>query len=100
MKGLMKNNHLYDVEKLHTKELYCFSIFFDNTKPTTQKYFQDYVVVCKQCGAIFTIFPVFNGNLKLPSLIPQGAMFGFSDVDQDIFLVLNHILLLFKVGVG
>ena len=37
----------------------------------------------------------FNGNLKLPSMTPQSVMFGFSDVDQDIFLVSNHILLLF-----
>ena len=32
-------------------------------------------------------------NLKLPSLTPQSAMFGFSDVDQDIFLVLSLALL-------
>ena len=38
----------------------------------------------------------FNGNLKLPSLTPESAMFGFSDVDQNMFLVLSHILLLFK----
>ena len=40
----------------------------------------------------------FDGSLKLPSLIPQSAtfMFGFSDVDRDIFLLSNHILLLFQ----
>ena len=38
----------------------------------------------------------FNGNLKFLSLTPESAMFGFSDVSQDIFLVLNPILLLFK----
>ena len=34
----------------------------------------------------------FNGNSKLLSLTPQRAMFGFSDLNQDILLVLNHIL--------
>ena len=38
----------------------------------------------------------FNGNLKHPSLTLQSAIFGFSDVDQDIFLVSNYVLLLFK----
>ena len=39
---LIKNNQLHHVEKLNAKELYSFSIFFKNTKPTSQKYFQDY----------------------------------------------------------
>ena len=39
---LIKNNQLHDVEKLKAKELYSFSIFLKNTKPTSQKYFQDY----------------------------------------------------------
>ena len=34
---------------------------------------------------------IFNGNLKLPSLTPQTTMFGSSDVNKDIFSVLNHI---------
>ena len=33
---------LHDVGKLNVEELYSFSIFFKNTKPITQKYFQDY----------------------------------------------------------
>ena len=39
---LIKNNQLRDVDKLNTKELYSFSIFFKNNKPTSQKYFQNY----------------------------------------------------------
>ena len=39
---LIKINLLHDVEKLNVEELYSFSIFFKNTKPITQKYFQDY----------------------------------------------------------
>ena len=39
---LIKNNPLHDAEKLNAKELCSFSIFFENIKPTSQKYFQDY----------------------------------------------------------
>ena len=38
----------------------------------------------------------FSGNLKFPSMTPNSVMFGFLDVDENIFLVSNHILLLFK----
>ena len=38
----------------------------------------------------------FNGNLKLPSLTSQSLMFGFSYLNQDTYLVLIYILLLFK----
>ena len=39
---LIKNNQLYTIEKLISKELYSFSIFFKNVKPTLQVYFQNY----------------------------------------------------------
>ena len=39
---LIKNNQLYTIEKLISKELYSFSIFFKNVKPTSQVYFQNY----------------------------------------------------------
>ena len=39
---LIKNNPLHDAEKLNAKELCSFSIFFENIKPISQKYFQDY----------------------------------------------------------
>ena len=160
---LIKNNQLHDAEKCNTKQLYSFSIFFKNIKPTLQKYFQNYLIgvqlvwsdiysllriatidselryfqykilqnvlylkrkifffgktdtkLCYFCNLedettlyLFTnctkanivwanIKEFFNGNLKHPSLTSQSAMFGFSDVHQNIFLVLHHILLLFK----
>ena len=156
---LIKNNQLHDVEKRHAKVLYCFPIFFKNTKPTSQKYFQNYfsgmqlvwrdicslprtvtidpeiryfqykilhnvlylnkklvifgktqTKLCSFCNFedettlhLFAnctkinilwanIKEFFNGNSKLLSLTPQRAMFGFSDLNQDILLVLNHIL--------
>ena len=38
----------------------------------------------------------FNDNLNIPLLTPQSAIFGFLEVDNNIFYILNHILLLFK----
>ena len=40
---LIKNHQLHDAEKRNAKELYPFSIFFKNTKPTSSKYVQDYL---------------------------------------------------------
>ena len=34
---------------------------------------------------------IFNGNSKPPSLTLQSTMFGFLDINTDIFLVLSHI---------
>ena len=39
---LIKTNEIHDAEKLNAKELYSFSIFFKNTKPTLLKHIQDY----------------------------------------------------------
>lgn len=39
---LIKNNQLYLVEKLNSRELYLFSIYFKNTKPSSQVYFENY----------------------------------------------------------
>ena len=35
-------------------------------------------------------------NIDIPDLDPQSAIFGFLQVDQELILILNHILLLFK----
>jgi len=32
----------------------------------------------------------------LPDLTPQSAIFGFIDYDKDDFLIINHILLIYK----
>ena len=39
---LIKNNQLYLVEKLNSRELYSFSIYFKNAKPSSQLYFENY----------------------------------------------------------
>ena len=35
-------------------------------------------------------------DLNLPHLIPQSAIFGFLDISNKNFLIVNHLLLLFK----
>ena len=37
-----------------------------------------------------------NRELNLPHLIPQSAIFGFLDISNKNFLIVNHLLLLFK----
>ena len=34
--------------------------------------------------------------LHLPDLTPQSAIFGFFDIDPSVYLITNHLLLIFK----
>ena len=43
-----------------------------------------------------TVIDYFKINLHIPPLSPQSAIFGFLEVDDKIFLILNNLLLLFK----
>ena len=43
-----------------------------------------------------TIIDYFKTNLHIPPLSPQSAIFGFLEADDKVFLILNHLLLLFK----
>ena len=38
----------------------------------------------------------FKDTINLPSLTPQSAIFGFLETNQELFLILNYLLLLFK----
>ena len=38
----------------------------------------------------------FKDTIKLPSLTPLSAIFGFLQTDQELFLIINYFLLLFK----
>ena len=38
-------------------------------------------------------------NLVIPCLIPQSAMFGFIDTQQENRVIINHLLLIFKFNV-
>ena len=43
-----------------------------------------------------TVIEYFKINLHIPLLSPQRAIFGFLEADDKVFLILNHLLLLFK----
>ena len=43
-----------------------------------------------------TVIQYFKGNLHIPPLSPQSAIFGFLEADDKVFLILNHLLLLVK----
>ena len=38
-------------------------------------------------------------NLVMPCLTPQSAMFGFIDIQQENRVIINHLLLIFKLNV-
>ena len=38
----------------------------------------------------------FKDTINLPSLTPLSAIFGFLQTDQELFLIINYFLLLFK----
>ena len=38
----------------------------------------------------------FKDTINLPSLTPQSAIFGFLQTNQELFLIINYLLLLFK----
>ena len=43
-----------------------------------------------------TVIEYFKRNLHIPLLSPQVAIFGFFEDDDEAFLILNHLLVLFK----
>ena len=52
---------------------------------------------CQETNSLWIDLKLFfDNNIHFPELDPQSAIFGFSQVDHDCFLILNHILLLFK----
>ena len=85
---------------LYLNKLFIFGK--TDTKRCSFRNFEDETTVhlfanCTKTNILWAnIKEFFNEDLKLPSVTPKSVMFGFSDVDQDIFLVSNHILLLFK----
>ena len=40
-----------------------------------------------------------SGKIALPALTPQSAIFGFTDVLDQNYLLVNHLLLIFKFNV-
>ena len=54
-------------------------------------------VDCNHGISLWTDFKNYcHLSFALPVLHPQSATFGFFDIDPELFLLLNHILLLYK----
>ena len=51
---------------------------------------------CKTKRLWCTVTEYFKRNLHIPPLSPQSAIFGFLKADEKVFLILNHLLLLFR----
>ena len=58
-----------------------------------------FVHCSKTKGLWCTVIEFFKINLHIPPLPPQIAIFGFLEADDKVFLILNHLLLLFKYNV-
>ena len=55
---------------------------------------------CLECKNIWmSLKDYFKTSIDIPLLSPQSAIFGFLEVEEKCFLILNHFLLLFKYHV-
>ena len=53
--------------------------------------------ICRKTQALWTqLTSHLNGHFTLPQLTPQNAIFGFLDISDKDYLVVNHLLLLFN----
>ena len=53
--------------------------------------------ICGKTQALWTqLTSHLNRHLDLPHLTPQSAIFGFLDISNKDYLIVNHLLLLFK----
>ena len=88
-------NTLYLNQKLilfrkHNTSLCSFGKLEDETV------FQIYVHCSNTKWLWCTVIEYFERNLHIPLLSPQSAIFGFFEANDEEFLILNHLLLLFK----
>ena len=91
----MLNNALY-----LNKHLYIFKL--SDTKLCSFCNQEDETVIhlfanCSKSKTLWnSLKEFFKDTINLPSLTPQSAIFGFLQTDQELFLILNYLLLLFK----
>ena len=56
--------------------------------------------ICRKTQVLWTqLTSHLNGHFNLPYLIPQSAIFGFLNISNQGFLVVNHLLVLFKYSI-
>ena len=91
----VRNNALY-----LNKHLYIFTL--SDTKLCSFCNQQDETVIhlfanCSKSKTLWnSLKEFFKDTINLPSLTPQSAIFGFLQTDQELFLIINYLLLLFK----
>ena len=92
------NNTLYLNQRLHTfgKATTRLCSFCDEVDETPQHIFSECQASLRLWDSI-TVF--FNPVLTFPSLSPQSALVGFHCKNNGNILLINHLLLLFKVYV-
>ena len=61
---------------------------------TIMHHFYDYLILKRIWNQLKSIL---SNNLIFPITTPQGAVFGFWDLDTNQHLSLNHLLLIFKM---
>ena len=91
----MPNNALY-----LNKHFYNFKL--NDTKLCSFCNQEDETVIhlfasCSKSKTLWnTLKEFFKDTINLPSLTPQAAIFGFLQTDQELFLILYYLSLLFK----
>jgi len=92
------NNTLYLNQRLHAfgKSPTRLCSFCDNHDETPQHIFSDCHYSLRLWNSI-TFF--FNPILNFPSLTPQSALVGFHCKNNSYLMLINHLLLLYKVYV-
>ena len=89
------HNTLYLNEQLFSFRKHNASLFsFCNLEDETVIHL---FVSCSKTKRLWcTVIEYFRINLHIPPLSPPSAIFGFLEADDKVFLILNHLLLLFK----
>ena len=97
--------HIFPIFFLYFwKKIPIFSPIFScivSGKPVNEETFLHLYTECALIKSLWSNLKRFFGNdVFLPDLVPQAAFFGFlPELDVDNFLLLNHILLIFKIYV-
>ena len=90
------------------KDIFCFGKLFHDSTIQISKGNLDRNINRKD--SLITVFLIkrnlpakkrkkFESVLHLPDLTPQSAIFGFFDIDPTVYLITNHLLLIFKFHV-
>ena len=87
--ALYLNKHLYIFKLIDTK---LCSFFNQEDEPVIRLFAN-----CSKSKTLWnSLKEFFKDTINLPSLIPQSTIFGFLQTDQELILILNYLLLLFK----